>query len=172
MRRRSDRELLGEALENRLEIPHTRPSPLLRDYRPRLPQEMSGHRARLRMGPGDEGNLGPGWHRRETAPDGARFRWTEERAILYLRPRRGARRLRITVYYGHPEEESAIAVEVNGDLLGDLRFSRYPASREIAFPRPLRGTLEITILARNPFRVPREGGEAVKGVAVSRVEVR
>ncbi len=90
MRRRSDRELLGEALENRLEIPHTRPSPLLRDYRPRLPQEMSGHRARLRMGPGDEGNLGPGWHRRETAPDGARFRWTEERAILYLRPRRGA----------------------------------------------------------------------------------
>jgi len=172
MRRRGDGELLGETLENRLEIPPARPSPLLKDYRPRLPEDIVGYRGRVSMGPGDEESLGPGWYRRETAPDGTRFRWTEERAVLYLRPRKKVEGVRMLIYYGHPSEASRLSLAVNGERVGEITVSRYPEARRFRLPAPAWGLLEITLEVGNPFTVPREGGEAVKGVAVARVEAR
>ena len=172
LRKRSDDELIGDPLVGLLEIPPARPSPLLRDYRPLGPGEITVFRRRISMGPGDEMNLGPGWHRRETAPDGTHFRWTQEKAVLYLRPRKGVGRLRMVIYYGHPREASELSLYINGVRIGEMTLSGYPVAGEWCLPGTVQGLLEVTLEVGNPFTVPREGGEAVKGVAVARVEVR
>lgn len=172
LRRKEDRELLREILVNRLEVPPLRPSPLLRDYRPRVAGEVTGFRDRLVMGPGDEANLGEGWHRRGTAPDGTHFRWSGEKAVAFLRPRRNARKLRVKVYYGPAGAEDRLTVYVNGGHLGELRFTGYPAAGELAFPHPVGGLLEIALEARGESAAQSPGGGPAKGFAVTSLELR
>ncbi|MBC7246533.1 MAG: glycosyltransferase family 2 protein [Actinobacteria bacterium] len=172
MRRKEDRELLHEIMVTRLEVPSLRPSPLLQDYRPRLAGEVTGYRDGLVMGPGDEANLGEGWHRRETAPDGTRFRWSGERAVAFLRPRKKAGRLRIKACYGPERSDARLAVSVNGSHLGELAFRSYPATCELAFPEPVGGLLEITLEARMDAAAESPPGGPARGFAIARLELR
>ncbi len=126
------------------------------------------------MSSSDNNSLGSGWHEREQDSRGSFFRWTEDRAVLYLKGKEGKRDLVLHTVMAHPAGNTRASVTLNGRFLSVIEVPNQPHSQRIGLPPDLQpGDWEVVFEVENPFS-PLEmlGVEDHRrlGFAVSRVE--
>lgn len=131
---------------------------------------------RLVMGKKGEEALGEGWYGREKDGRGVTFRWTQERARVFLEGKGREKELCICTLMGHPRETTRAVVRLNGDHPTEIEVPNYNCLHRITLPAGRdSGVWEVEIQVLNPFR-PREvlGVEDLRklGIAVVSMGLR
>ncbi|MBC7253178.1 MAG: glycosyltransferase family 2 protein [Actinobacteria bacterium] len=111
---------------------------------------------RMIVGRKGEEALGEGWYEREEDGRGVAFRWTQERARVFLSPKGGEKELRIRTLMGHPREKTRAVVRLNGDHATEIEVPNRGCLHRLPLPAGRDpGVWEVEIQVLNPFR-PRE----------------
>ncbi len=109
--------------------------------------------ARLEMGHARPEALGEGWYGLETDARGISFRWTAERASVFLRTGRGRRQLCIRTLMAHPECLSRVTVRIDGRQVSTFEVPNEYHVHRIPLPYNIGpGVHEVEIEVENPFR--------------------
>lgn len=112
--------------------------------------------ARVEMGRARTGALGEGWYELETDARGISFRWTAERASVFLRAGRRRRQLCLRTVMAHPEGLSRVAVRIDGRQVSNFEVPNQYHVHRIPLPYPVEpGLHEVELRVENPFR-PRD----------------
>jgi GT2 family glycosyltransferase len=129
---------------------------------------------RIRMGR-DDVFLGSGWHLLECNESGIKFRWTSEKASLYLRRSRSSRSLVVRTLMANPGEYSRLSVSIGGNRASTFEIPNRPHTQKIPLPQGIApGPCRVELEIGNPF-VPRDVlgimDMRVLGIAVSSIEI-
>ncbi|MBC7228936.1 MAG: glycosyltransferase family 2 protein [Actinobacteria bacterium] len=102
------------------------------------------------------GALGEGWYGPETDARGVSFRWTAQRATVFLRAGRRTRHLCVRTVMAHPEGLSRVAVRIDGRQVSNFEVPNEYHVHRIPLPRPVEpGVRQVELRVENPFR-PRD----------------
>ena len=142
----------------------------------RLGTGIASYPRRMVVGRKGEEALQEGWYGREKDGRGVAFRWTQERARVFLGAKGGERELRIRTLMGHPREKTRAVVRINGDHATEIEVPNRGCLHRLPLPAGRDpGVWEVEIQVLNPFR-PREvlGVEDLRklGMAVVSMELR
>ena len=176
-RKLTDRQLMDRGvLCPFLGDPYIMEDPRLERPLDRPPGRLKDLGGKVLMSSDMDGSLGPGWHAREVDARGAYFRWTDSRAVVRLRVKKGKRCLILHSVMAHPEGASQASIRVNGRLISTFEIPNRPHRQKIELPPHLQpGDWEVEVAVANPF-TPLEvlGIEDHRrlGVAVTRIEAR
>jgi len=171
-----DRRLLGEGvLSPQIGEPPIGEDP--RAIRDETDPE-SGNQAlprKISMSREKEGVLGEGWFEKETDARGVVFRWTGDRASVFLKAGKKRRHLHLRTVMAHPVELAQVSMHINGRLISTFEVPNQYHVHEIPLPGGLEaGTWEIEMKVKNPFR-PRETlhveDQRTLGIAVASIEI-
>jgi GT2 family glycosyltransferase len=120
-------------------------------------------------------SLASGWHERELDARGVFFRWTDSRAALHLKGKKGARNLVLHTVMAHPSGSTRVSVTMDGRPLSVIEVPNQPHSQRISLPPDLQpGDWEVVFTVENPFSpVEVLGVEDHRqlGFAVAKVEI-
>jgi hypothetical protein len=146
---------LGEGV-HRQEISHTHPP------------------SKIKMGRNDT-FLNSGWHLLECNASGAYFRWSSEKASVYLRGSRRSKCLIIRSIMANPSEYSRLSISVEGRKISTLEIPNRPHTQKVPLPHDLiSGPCQVELSVENPF-VPKDVLDImdmrVLGIAVSSLEI-
>lgn len=122
-----------------------------------------------------EGVLGAGWYDREVDVRGVVFRWTGDRATVFLKAGGKRRQISLRTVMAHPEELTQVSMKINGRPISTFEVPNLYHVHHIPLPDELEpGPWEIELQVNNPFR-PRETlhveDQRTLGVAVASLEI-
>jgi len=122
-----------------------------------------------------DGQLGEGWYEKEVDVRGLDFRWTGEKATVFVR---GGKRKQIVLrtLMAHPSELTQVFLKVNGRPVSTFEVPNHSHLHKIPVPGDVgSGSWEVELHVLNPFR-PREELEIedqrLLGIAVASLESR
>lgn len=123
-----------------------------------------------------DGVLGPGWHEREVDVRGVAFRWTGEKATVFLRSGGKRNYIYLRTVMAHPLGLTQVSLKVNGRPISTFEVPNHPHQHKIPVPQDIGpGPWEVELHVLNPFR-PRETlqveDQRTLGIAVASLKIR
>jgi hypothetical protein len=142
------------------------------------PQRPEGEHAhppgKIRMGHNDV-FLDSGWHMLESNASGINFRWTSEKAGVYIRCSRRSKYLVVRSIMANPSEYSRISVFIEGRRVSTFEVPNRHHTQKVPLPHGLvPGPCKVELAVDNPF-IPKDAlgimDMRVLGIAVSSLEI-
>ncbi len=167
----------NQLIRNAVLCPQIGEAPVGEDPRYEAKPEMNGRvlPRKAKMGKLKEGVLGSGWYEKEFDAKGIVFRWTGERAYLFLGAGKKNHNLFLHTLMAHPSGCSQVSVKINGSFISAFEVPNHYHKHHIPLPENLdQGTWEVELEVSNPFR-PQEvlqvEDQRTLGVAVASIEI-